>query len=81
MIEHNFLLHLFILFLNPFFFVCIVSQFTNIVFIRIVEGVDDRWVGGPFVFVDWLAQLLQVVVGVIAEDSEYVLQKLVLRDV
>jgi hypothetical protein len=55
--------------------ICVCVQ-TYIIFVGVVEGVDNGWVRGPLVLVHRLPQLLQVVVGVVSHQAENILEEL-----
>lgn len=56
-------------------------MFTDVVFVGIVESVDYRGFGGPFVLVDGFPQPVDVLVSVEFQHVEHVHDELVLGDV
>ena len=53
------------------------SLLTDVIFVWIVEGVDDGWSGCPFVHVNWLSQLVNVALSFKPKDGEKVAQEVV----
>ena len=53
------------------------SLLTDVIFVWIVEGIDDGWSGCPFVHVDWLSQLVNVALSFKPKDGEKVAQEVV----
>lgn len=56
------------------------SRLTNIVEVRVVEGVEDSRRGGPLRLVHVLPQATQILRGIIPKPVKDVLQVLVLND-
>ena len=57
-----------------------VDSLTYVVFVRVVECINDRRLGGPFVLVDGFPQFSHVSVGLKAQDGEEVDEELLGSD-